>query len=62
MVRSACCGPFFAASRLEVVPRYTQRYLPGEQMYIAECAPREKADIVVDMNEWARPVIVKDCG
>lgn len=31
-------------------------------MYIAECAPREKADIVVDMNEWARPVIVKDCG
>lgn len=47
-------------SEEEVVRRYTQRYLPGEQMYIAECAPQARADIVVDMNEWDRPRIVKD--
>jgi uridine kinase len=36
-----------------------RRYVGGQQRYLAECAPAEAADIVIDYNEFAAPKIVK---
>ncbi len=39
-------------------PSY-QRYVGGQQRYLAECAPQEKADVVIDCNDFASPKVVK---
>jgi uridine kinase len=39
----------------EAERRYLTTYLPGEQRYLAEVRPRDRADIVVDMTDPARP-------
>jgi uridine kinase len=39
----------------EAERRYRTKYLPGEQRYLAEVRPRDRADIVVDMTDPARP-------
>jgi uridine kinase len=37
----------------EVKRRYRQRYIPGQQLYFAECEPRTRATVVVDNdNPW----------
>jgi uridine kinase len=41
----------------EAEHRYRTRYLPGEQRYLAEVRPRERAQIVVDTTDPARPRI-----
>ncbi len=35
-----------------------QRYVGGQQLYFAACQPRQRADVVVDNNDWQNPVIV----
>jgi uridine kinase len=39
-------------------PSY-RRYVGGQQRYLAECAPQQQADIVIDYNDLAAPKIVK---
>lgn len=39
-------------------PSY-QRYVGGQQRYLAECAPQQQADIVIDYNDLAAPKIIK---
>jgi uridine kinase len=39
-------------------PSY-QRYVGGQQRYLAECAPQQQADIVIDYNDFAAPKVVK---
>jgi uridine kinase len=38
--------------------RYRQRYLAGQEMYLAECFPRERADFLVMNDDPDRPVVV----
>jgi uridine kinase len=41
----------------EAERRYRTKYLPGEQRYLAEVRPRERAHLVVDTTDPARPRI-----
>lgn len=47
-------------SEEEVLNKYTKRYIPGEELYIKLCNPKNRASIVVDNNDWENPVIQKD--
>jgi uridine kinase len=38
--------------------RYARRYIPAQQRYLAECRPREGADIVIENADPSRPVLV----
>jgi uridine kinase len=44
----------------EAERRYRTKYLPGEQRYLAEVRPRERAQIVVDTTDPGRPRIISD--
>ena len=39
--------------------RYETRYLPGQQIYIKEAQPQDRADIVIDNNDPAVPIVRK---
>ena len=39
--------------------RYERRYVPGQQLYLREARPRERASIIVDNNDYLNPIIVK---
>jgi uridine kinase len=41
-----------------VEERYTRRYIPGQWLYLAEARPRERADVIVENDDPARPVLV----
>jgi len=43
----------------EVESRYKQRYIPGQQIYLNECRPSERADIVIDNNDPNTPTFVR---
>lgn len=34
-----------------------RRYVQGQQLYLAACSPRDRADLVVDDTDWTDPVI-----
>jgi uridine kinase len=38
--------------------RYRTRYLPGQEQYLSECLPRERADLLVINDDPGRPVVV----
>ena len=40
--------------------RYRTYYLPGEQLYLAEFRPAERADIVIDNRSFETPRIMRD--
>ena len=35
------------------------RYVGGQKRYLAECAPAQQADIVIDYNDLQKPIILK---
>ena len=39
--------------------KYVHRYVPGQRLYLSQCRPRERADIVVDNSVFERPQIVR---
>ncbi len=43
----------------EVIRRYQKRYIPGEELYLSTCSPKDRAHIVIDNNNWDHPVITK---
>lgn len=53
-------------ARLRDVPRFGEaiyekflsRYIPVQLRYVQECKPEKQADLVIDNNDWERPVIV----
>ncbi len=47
---------FGAAS--DVRRRYEQRYIPGQALYFSEARPEERASIIIENDDPARPVIV----
>jgi len=40
-----------------VKKRYRQRYVPGQQLYLQSCRPKEQADIVVNNNNPTNPTM-----
>jgi uridine kinase len=44
-------------SPAEVERRYSARYIPGQKLYFAAVRPMEKADVVVDNDDPAQPVL-----
>ena len=42
----------------EVRRRYEQRYIQGQQLYVAESRPKERAKVVVDNNDPWNPVVI----
>ncbi len=42
--------------------RYRTYYIPGEQIYLAEVRPAERADVVIDNRDFDAPRIMTDGG
>lgn len=42
----------------QVRERYGRRYMPGQELYFAECRPKEQATVVVDNDDPWNPVIL----
>jgi uridine kinase len=42
----------------EVTRRYEQRYIPGQKLYLAECRPKDRANVVIDNNDLSHPVLL----
>jgi uridine kinase len=38
--------------------RYERRYVPGQQLYLREARPQERASIIVDNNDYQTPSII----
>ena len=43
----------------EVRRRYRERYVPGQQLYLATCEPERWASVVVDNNDPLQPTLMK---
>lgn len=39
--------------------RYEIRYVPGQRLYLAEARPADRADVVIDNNDFARTAILR---
>jgi uridine kinase len=46
-------------SAATVKERYLARYLPGQELYRADARPLDRADIVLDLGDPLRPVVVR---
>jgi uridine kinase len=55
--RGAARGPSFDAIDPTSPPH--QRYVGGQKRYLAECDPKQQADIVIDYNDLQTPVILR---
>lgn len=40
--------------------RYARRYIPGQELYLAECQPQDRASVVVDNTDFKRPVLLRE--
>lgn len=49
---------YYLGSEQEILEKYNQRYIPGQRIYVQEVKPLERADIVIDNNDFESPVIV----
>lgn len=43
----------------EVIKKYNHQYIPGEKIYLNKCKPKERADIVIDNNNYYNPKVMK---
>jgi uridine kinase len=43
----------------EVERRYNARYIPGQKLYLEECVPAARADLVIDNSDPAHPSLVE---
>ena len=48
---------YLFGSEEEILRHYQKRYIPGQKLYLAKEKPREKADIVIDNNDFKKPFI-----
>jgi hypothetical protein len=49
---------YLFGDREEILQRYHQRYIPGQQLYLEAVKPHLKADMVIDNNEFEKPEIL----
>jgi len=50
---------YYLGSKQEILEKYNRRYVPGQLLYFREAHPREKADIIIENNDFNNPVIIK---
>ena len=55
--RGAQRGPTFDAT--DAASPSNQRYVGGQKLYLGECAPEQRADIVIGYNDLREPSILK---
>jgi uridine kinase len=55
--RGAQRGPTFDAT--DAASLSNQRYVGGQQRYLRECEPEQRADIVIDYNDLREPKALK---
>ena len=55
--RGAQRGPDFGSPDPEAPSN--QRYVGGQKLYLGECAPEQRADIVIDYNDLREPKVLK---
>jgi len=41
----------------DVRRRYTQRYIPGQQIYLQDCQPKSKAHVVLENDDLTNPIL-----
>jgi len=51
---------YYLGSEQEILDKYNQRYVPGQQLYFQEANPQEKADIIIENSDFENPVIKKE--
>jgi len=51
---------YYLGSEQEILDKYNQRYVPGQQLYFKEAKPQEKADIIIENSDFENPVIKKE--
>jgi uridine kinase len=42
-----------------IVERYQKRYLPGQRLYLSTVRPQERADVLIDNNDPAVPIVLR---
>jgi len=57
--RATARDTVFFGSRDAVLNKYNNRYIPGQKIYFDECQPKERADIVIDNNDYNNPSLIK---
>lgn len=50
---------YYLGSEQEILDKYNQRYVPGQQLYFQEAKPQETADIVIENSDFENPIITK---
>ncbi|WKZ35466.1 MAG: hypothetical protein QY332_17785 [Anaerolineales bacterium] len=51
---------YLFGSKGEIEKRYNERYIPGQKIYLEAEHPQEKADIVIDNNDFMNPAIISN--
>lgn len=46
----------------EFLQKYTNKYIPVQKLYLSEHTPEEKSDIIINNQDYARPIIIKSVG
>ena len=49
---------YLFGSKEEIKKRYNERYIPGQKIYLETVCPQQKADIVINNNNFMKPVII----
>ncbi|MEK6874224.1 MAG: hypothetical protein AABX52_00555 [Nanoarchaeota archaeon] len=47
----------YLGTEQDIINKYNQRYIPGQQIYFEQANPKEKADIIIDNSDFQNPVI-----
>lgn len=59
ITRGATRDAHFMGSFQEAIERYQHRYVPGQQRYLREVRPLDKADILIDNNNLEQPDFIR---
>lgn len=46
-------------SEENIKKRYNEKYIPWEKIYLRMCKPKDRADIIIDNNNYNAPIITK---
>jgi uridine kinase len=49
---------YLFGQKAEILKRYQERYIPGQEIYLDAVKPKLKADIIVNNNDFTKPEIV----
>lgn len=44
---------------VEIMKKYESKYLPAQRAYLGEYPPERNADVIIDVNDWENPIVVK---